>query len=899
MKHSNVSVVIPRPNFDPDALEFFDEESYNRTVDSILSDGTRADEYQEESADDEEEEYEDDDSEPEWVPPQTHSAPVKSRYFPSSPSTPRRTAGTMRRITQMDIDQSDIEDGSSEDEDIAHAAQAGDDYAAENEDRLSDGGDDADHDGSDSPDVEAESHPEVGESGEISDMPVDDEGINDDDTQGQRETRNDRDLERDTARISPSRNDNEIQPDYQANRIVGSKPGTECLHAADDCENSAAKANRPQARDKDDAINHPADELNVIFASVPQELRRRVLEALSKHPFIQQGEYPVRRSKRKQFCRNLNRVLEAVGLDKAKSRRFQKYVKRSYLVKYGKGLVITDNVMKGSIYGDEIDDKLERSERKATKQERKRKRESDEGYPESTTRKKRRASGLIPQELALSPRIIQHEPPVEMPIVEKTIVEEHTTTVPEPSAAKTLSQTDSVVEEHHAVVVEQDDAVRLIAEKDVAESAAPENSTVEDKPMVDAAAAAEGASTAEGDSGVEVDPAIANESHVDEDVAVEENTDVANEPATRDPIVEIDIDGDDQAKGVERGKADVSQHEDTARSDESDALVSEFAVFPTPWEFNPRPKSRSNAEIPESPHSTSSEKMPQQGPTQANDVQPFDAISDLEEAPTGMEIATNNDARNGSPELMDETLLHPARGRAASPLQDLNGPEKSKWKPTVERQAPEENSVRVNLEAVSKRKHKKRNRSLEQMQLAKPLGEQSSEQMAPREDSVDRNLDERSSKHSKSGETRKKKKDKSDRKGLDQVSGHHTLERTSTKKHSKSEGRESQSQQNSIKDFLAEKKSVKEGEEQHTVCESQERRKQKEERRKERKAQKRRKRRQESRSDQQSAQHNGQEVQHEKKPHKSEPKKAAKEKARKGSVLHSEQDFRRPRIRKE
>ncbi|EAW11887.1 putative pre-mRNA splicing factor [Aspergillus clavatus NRRL 1] len=115
-----------------------------------------------------------------------------------------------------------------------------------------------------------------------------------------------------------------------------------------------------------------ATEADIIFASVGVDTRYGLLEYIASHSFMCEGVYPVERSKRRAFVRQVRKKAKSAGLDEEAIVRLTRYVKKTYLELYGKGCTVTQ----GSEYGDEIDDE-EEYERKSSnlfKEERKRKR---------------------------------------------------------------------------------------------------------------------------------------------------------------------------------------------------------------------------------------------------------------------------------------------------------------------------------------------------------------------------------------------------------------------------------------------------------------------------------------------------------------------------------------------
>ncbi|OJI87547.1 hypothetical protein ASPTUDRAFT_921956 [Aspergillus tubingensis CBS 134.48] len=95
-----------------------------------------------------------------------------------------------------------------------------------------------------------------------------------------------------------------------------------------------------------------ASEEDIVFASVDLDKRMDLLTFISSHPFMKKGEYPVLRSARRSFVRELRRKSRSLGMKEADLERLVAYVKKIYLELYGNGQMSLD----GSGYGEEIKD---------------------------------------------------------------------------------------------------------------------------------------------------------------------------------------------------------------------------------------------------------------------------------------------------------------------------------------------------------------------------------------------------------------------------------------------------------------------------------------------------------------------------------------------------------------
>ncbi|RAK99648.1 uncharacterized protein BO80DRAFT_358538 [Aspergillus ibericus CBS 121593] len=142
-----------------------------------------------------------------------------------------------------------------------------------------------------------------------------------------------------------------------------------------------------------------ASEEDIIFASVDLDRRMELLTFITSHSFMEKGEYPVLRSARRRFVRDLRRQSLSVGMKEADLGPLMAYVKRTYLELFGNGPGSWD----GSQFGDEIQDESssQESRSKSSKKEKKRKRNTDEDQGTASkenvkaTSKKRMSHGLV------------------------------------------------------------------------------------------------------------------------------------------------------------------------------------------------------------------------------------------------------------------------------------------------------------------------------------------------------------------------------------------------------------------------------------------------------------------------------------------------------------------------
>ncbi|KAF7591310.1 hypothetical protein BBP40_001686 [Aspergillus hancockii] len=130
-------------------------------------------------------------------------------------------------------------------------------------------------------------------------------------------------------------------------------------------------------------------EEDVVFSSVSEEEHGRLVGFLAEHPFMKDGEYPVKRSERHNFISDVRREATVSGMDEAALIGLVRWVKKVYLEVRGIDRINRE----GSEFGDEIDDEnvVEVMSSRDWKKERKRKRSSAERPKEKDRRSKRRS----------------------------------------------------------------------------------------------------------------------------------------------------------------------------------------------------------------------------------------------------------------------------------------------------------------------------------------------------------------------------------------------------------------------------------------------------------------------------------------------------------------------------
>ncbi|KAB8238687.1 uncharacterized protein BDW43DRAFT_121852 [Aspergillus alliaceus] len=139
----------------------------------------------------------------------------------------------------------------------------------------------------------------------------------------------------------------------------------------------------------DDGDLEEVSEEKYVFASVGDEEHDRLVNFLAEHPFMCAGAYPVKRSARRSFIKDVRREASISGMDEGALNVLLKWVKKTYLE-----VLDVPNVDKeGSDFGDEIDDEnlVDVQPPKASKKERKRKRAGVEHTREKAPGKKRKS----------------------------------------------------------------------------------------------------------------------------------------------------------------------------------------------------------------------------------------------------------------------------------------------------------------------------------------------------------------------------------------------------------------------------------------------------------------------------------------------------------------------------
>ncbi|KAE8146226.1 hypothetical protein BDV25DRAFT_54531 [Aspergillus avenaceus] len=123
----------------------------------------------------------------------------------------------------------------------------------------------------------------------------------------------------------------------------------------------------PVAKDKVIPADDDIAEEDRIFASVDDSERERLIGLFATHPFLSKLEYPVKRSARRKFVKEIRKEATLSGMDQANIPGMVRWVKNTFLELCG-----IENVNpEASEFGDEINDELpDRA------QERKRKRSS-------------------------------------------------------------------------------------------------------------------------------------------------------------------------------------------------------------------------------------------------------------------------------------------------------------------------------------------------------------------------------------------------------------------------------------------------------------------------------------------------------------------------------------------
>ncbi|GIK04053.1 hypothetical protein Aspvir_008128 [Aspergillus viridinutans] len=163
--------------------------------------------------------------------------------------------------------------------------------------------------------------------------------------------------------------------------------------------------NKTYAKANGNAVDDDIAEEDIVFASVEPEVHARLLDFIASHPFMRDGSYPVRRSKRRTFVCELYEQAKSTGMDEDSIDRLTNYVRKTYLELYGKDYVDTQ----GSEFGDEIDDVAGKRRRslKVSKKDRKRKR-SNGDTAKDKSKKSRSQSSQTSEEKYTASRADSH-----------------------------------------------------------------------------------------------------------------------------------------------------------------------------------------------------------------------------------------------------------------------------------------------------------------------------------------------------------------------------------------------------------------------------------------------------------------------------------------------------------
>ncbi|GLA14420.1 hypothetical protein AnigIFM62618_000799 [Aspergillus niger] len=142
-----------------------------------------------------------------------------------------------------------------------------------------------------------------------------------------------------------------------------------------------------------------ASEEDIVFASVDLDKRMRLLTFISSHPFMKKGEYPVLRSARRKFVREIRRESLSVGMKEADLGKLVTYVKKIYLELFGNGQMSLD----GSGFGEEIKDETgtQKSRSRSSIKDDKRKRST--GNDQATTSKQEEKKTTSKKRKSLEP----------------------------------------------------------------------------------------------------------------------------------------------------------------------------------------------------------------------------------------------------------------------------------------------------------------------------------------------------------------------------------------------------------------------------------------------------------------------------------------------------------------
>ncbi|KAE8353867.1 hypothetical protein BDV28DRAFT_147641 [Aspergillus coremiiformis] len=139
----------------------------------------------------------------------------------------------------------------------------------------------------------------------------------------------------------------------------------------------------------DDGDLQEVSEEGYVFASVGEREHDRLVGVIAGHPFMRKCAYPVKRSARRKFVRDVRREAVASGMDGGSLGVLVKWIKKIYL----EVCKVSGVDKEGSEFGDEIDDERVVDERSPgeSKRERKRKRTSVEQTRETTRGCKKRS----------------------------------------------------------------------------------------------------------------------------------------------------------------------------------------------------------------------------------------------------------------------------------------------------------------------------------------------------------------------------------------------------------------------------------------------------------------------------------------------------------------------------
>ncbi|GFF32037.1 hypothetical protein IFM51744_01643 [Aspergillus udagawae] len=148
--------------------------------------------------------------------------------------------------------------------------------------------------------------------------------------------------------------------------------------------------NKTYAKANGNAVEDDIAEEDIVFASVEPEAQARLLDFIASHPFMRDGSYPARRSRRRTFVCELYEQAKSTGMDEHSIDRLTNYVRKTYLELYAKDYVD----IQGSEFGDEIDDVAgeRRRSSKASKKNRKRKRSNGDTVKDKSKKSRSQSS---------------------------------------------------------------------------------------------------------------------------------------------------------------------------------------------------------------------------------------------------------------------------------------------------------------------------------------------------------------------------------------------------------------------------------------------------------------------------------------------------------------------------